>query len=119
MAAIVTDAGLQRIIQLIQADLTHIALGNVAGTITTSSTQLDGEFFRLALTENFVDGQTIVAEIYLDETQANDMIRQVGLFANGTSEANSGTLVVVEDVNITKTNTESMTVSVELTVNRR
>jgi hypothetical protein len=119
IVATITNDGLSKILEVIKNEFTHVGLGNATGNLSNASTQLSNEFYRLQVTEDFVDGQTAVIEIYIDENQGNGVIKQVGLFAQGTSAPNSGTLTVAENVDLSKSNTESMTISFEITLERR
>jgi hypothetical protein len=115
--AFVPDAGLLRILALIDADLTHIAVSTDAPTET--DTQLPTEFARKEVTLSFTDGLTVVKETYFDETEANGLIGGWGTFGVGaTDSANTGTLIIAGPSDFTKTNIDSLTLSAEITIRR-
>jgi hypothetical protein len=118
MAQFVTDAGLTRVLNLLKADNTHIGVQSGAAP-TTASTTLNTEFARKAIVDPLIDGYTLVSEVYFDETQANGTITGWGVFGNGaTDTSNTGTLTAATDANFAKSNTESLTLSAEITVRR-
>lgn len=115
--AFVPDAGLLRILALINADMTHIGVSTAAPTET--STQLPSEFARKDVTLSFTDGYTVVKETYFDETEANGLTGGWGVFGVGaTDTANTGTLIIAGPSDFTKTNIDSLTLSAEITIRR-
>lgn len=108
----ITGAALQRVLDMLDADLSHIALD--AGVPTEQG--LANEYFRSQLTPAFRDGDTTVREIYLDETQANGSIQGFGLIAAGTDDPGTGVLFGFSEADMEKTDRNSLTISVELTV---
>jgi hypothetical protein len=119
MAQYMTDAGILRVLSLLEADITHMAVQNGAAP-TTASTLLNGEFARTDVIDPLVDGFTLVVEGFFDETQANGTITGFGAFGNGaTDTSGTGTLIAATDANFTKTSgEESLTISAEITVRR-
>lgn len=108
----ITQAGLQRVLDMLDADLTHIALD--AGETTEQG--LVDEFYRGQLTPPYRDGQTTIREIYLDETQGVGTIRGIAVISQGTDDPDTGTIFAFDQVEIEKTDRNSLTVSVEITV---
>lgn len=108
----ITTAGIQRVLDLLDGDLTHIALD--AGETTEQG--LADEYYRGQLTPPFRDGNTTVREIYLDETQGVGTIRGIALLAQATDDPGTGTLFAFDKVEIEKTDRNSLTISVEITV---
>lgn len=109
----ITTAALQRLLDLLDPDLTHIALD--AGTPTEAG--LENEHYRAQLAPAFRDGNTTVREIYLDETQGNGHTGGFVLLANATDTPGTGILFSFEDaVNVDKSERDSLTISVELTL---
>jgi len=108
----ITQAGIQRILDLLDADLTHIALD--AGTPTEVG--LQDEHFRQALTAPLRDGSISIYEVYLDETQGNGHTGGIALIAQGTDTPGTGQLFSIDPVNIDKTNLQSLTISIEVSV---
>lgn len=113
----ITNAGLSRILNILSTELSHIGVGT--GTPPTqTSTLLTNEVLRKQVTSPLIDGTTIVSEIYLDETEGNDTnFTEVGIFCDGaTTELNTGTLFAGGGMDVTKNNTQSLTISFEITV---
>lgn len=115
---IVTDKLLDRAAVLISPDLTHIAIGN--GTpVTELSLTLNAEVARKAVTD-FIDGNVVIKETFFDTTEQNGVnIKTIGLFGQGATTApNSGVLMFGDNVDIIKTDLESLTLSCEITISR-
>lgn len=108
----ITTAGIQRVLDLLDGDLTHIALD--AGETTEQG--LADEYYRGQLTPPYRDGQTTIREIYLDETQGVGTIRGIAVISQGTDDPDTGTIFAFDQVEIEKTDRNSLTVSVEITV---
>ena len=89
----ITQAGIQRVLDLLDIDLTHIALD--AGT--SSEAGLQDEHFRQALTAPVRDGA-------------------IALIGQGTDTLGTGRLFSVDPVNIDKTSLQSLTISIEVSV---
>lgn len=112
----INKTGLDRIVALLDDDVTHIAVGTGAAPGYTA-TDLTAEAYRAAISDTFIDGLTLVKELFLDESQANVTIKEVGIFDNGaTNTANSGELFASFATNLVKTNTQSLTISFEIEV---
>ncbi len=108
--------GLNRTIDLLNSDLSMIAIGT--GTAPDSTgTQLTSELLRKAPSDTFIDGYTIIKELYLDENEATGTLTELGIFCNGaTSTPGTGELFASDAANITKDNTQSLTISFEIEV---
>ncbi|HYG58661.1 MAG TPA: hypothetical protein VD902_11445 [Symbiobacteriaceae bacterium] len=108
----VAPTGVQRVLDLLDADLSHIALDSGA----TTDAGLAAEHYRAALTPPFRDGATTVLEVYLDETQGNGLTETVALLAGATGTPGTGTLFAYQGAAIEKTDRDSLTISFEVTV---
>lgn len=110
------DSGIQRVLELLDDDLTHIAIGT--GTAPNrAATKLTAESYRKAVSENFLDGNVLVKEIFLDESEGNVAITEWGIFCNGaTTTPGTGNLFASTAASIQKDNTQSLTLSVEIEV---
>jgi hypothetical protein len=108
--------GIERVIELLNTDLSVIAIGN--GTApAVSGTQLTAETLRKTVTTSLVDGNTLVKEIYFDESEANGTITEIGLLGDGaTGTVGSGNLFASGAAAIVKDSTQSLTVSFEIEV---
>lgn len=112
----INDSGLNRIMSLLNADLTVIAVGTGAAP-TAASTQLTTELLRKAASETTIDGFVLIKELFLSEAEANGTLTELGLLGNGaTTAAGTGQLFASSGANITKDNTQSLTISVEIEV---
>lgn len=110
------NGGITRAVNLIAADLTAIAVGTGA-TPAASATQLTTELTRGLVTTSAIDGNTIIKELYFSEAQAVGTLTELGLFCNGaTATAASGELFASGGAAITKSSTQSLTVSFEIEV---
>jgi hypothetical protein len=113
---ITTDAGVQRILDLIETDFTYIGIGT--GTYPgEGGSVLDNEDYRKAVSITRVD-ETSILEAYWDDTEANgNTYTETGVFGDGaTASLDSGTLITGNTINIDKDSTQSLTVSIEITV---
>lgn len=110
------DSGINRVLQLLNTDLTQIALGTGAA-VTESATQLTTESTRKTVTTSVIDGTVLIKEVFFDETQANGTFTELGLLGNGaTTAAGSGQLFASGRASLTKDSTQSLTVSFEIEV---
>jgi hypothetical protein len=113
---LVTDPLINRIINYLNSDITHIGLGTGAEP-TVSSTTLDLEAVRKTTTK-LIDQNTLIFEGYWDESEANGTTyTNTGVFGNGaTNTLGSGELFAGGGINVPKDNKQSLTVSVEIVV---
>ncbi len=114
--ATTTDAAIARIIDLLDADITQVGIGTGAAP-SIGSTSLASEALRKS-SSNLIDGNTLVVEGYWDETEANGTTyTNAGNFCdNASSTINTGTLFAGDAISVTKNNTQSLTISIEITV---
>jgi len=109
-------SGINRVIALLNSDLSHIGVASGSAP-SVSATQLTTETYRKPITLGVVDGNVLIKEIFLDETEANGNINSIGLFGNSaTSTAGSGQLFASGAAAIVKDNTQSLTISFEIEV---
>lgn len=109
-------SGINRMLSLLNTDLSHIAVGSGSAP-TESATVLTSETYRKPITLGITDGNVLIKEVYLDETEANGTIAAIGIFGNGaTSTAGSGQLFASGAAAIVKDNTQSLTISFEIEV---
>ena len=110
------NSGLSRVIELLDADLSVIAVGTGAAP-TREATQLTSELLRKAVSETFVDGNILVKELFLDENEANGTLTELGLFCDGaTTTPGTGALFASSAANVVKNNTQSLTISFEIEI---
>lgn len=115
--SITTNAAIARIIEMLDADITHVGIGTGSNDPAVSDTLLDTEDERKAST-NTVDSNTLIVEGYWDETEANgSTFLNAGCFCDGaTGTVETGTLFAAGAIEVTKDNTQSLTISIEISV---
>ena len=113
----ITDSGLNRLLNVLSEELSHIGLGTGTAPIQTSIL-LTSEQLRKQVTDSLIDGTTLVSEIYLDENEGNGLnFSEVGIFCDGACNTiDTGKLFAGGAMDKTKDNTQSLTVSFEITV---
>jgi len=96
------------------AVLTHIAIGDNANPVSQGDVVLHNELTRktISLLEN--DNGTAYAEVFVDMNEANFHWREIGLFAGGTAEKDSGTLIARCLVDEAKDSRRTATISWEI-----
>ena len=73
--------------------ITHLALGTGTTAVTASDTALDTEIDRVAVTTKRIGMSSIESKFIVPPSSAVGDIKEIGLFANGTSTPDSGTLL--------------------------
>lgn len=76
----VTTSGLNNILTLWAADLTHLAVGSGATDPTLADTAMQTELDRNAITVETLTTNQYVVESFFASGEANGTIREVGLF---------------------------------------
>ena len=76
----VTSVGLNNILTLWAADLTHLGVGSGATDPALSDTALGAELDRNGLTLETLTGNQYIAETFFGTAEANGTIREVALF---------------------------------------
>jgi hypothetical protein len=113
---IIHTSGIDRVIALLDSDLDVIAVGSGA-TANLNDTQLPSEFFRKLTQVGVVDGNVLIKEIFLDESEANGNITSIGILGSGaTATAGTGQLFASGPAALLKDNTQSLTISFEIEV---
>jgi len=113
---LITNAGLARVLALLDQDLEYFGLG-VGTSPEADSENLDQEAIRKIATAT-IDGDTLIKEVYLDESQGNGIhFTSAGIFGDGaTNVIGTGKLFAGAEINVDKDQYESLTVSIEITV---
>lgn len=115
MADVATDSLIDKILDDMEVYLDYIGIGTGAVPTATSIT-LNNETQRKAATITR-DANTVIAEGYWDETEANgSTYTNTGVFIGGTSTPGTGTLAAGGGINVAKDATQSLTASIEITV---
>jgi|SanBayMetagenome_1026888.scaffolds.fasta_scaffold27195_4 hypothetical protein len=109
-------SGINRVLALLDAELTAAGVGT--GTApSVSDTQLTDELYRKPITLGVIDGNALLKDMFLDETEGNGTITEIGLFgAPSILSAGLGELFQSGGANITKDSTQSLTISFEIEV---
>lgn len=102
----ITTAGKTKILDNLNSNLEYIALQKATG-----------EFFRKAIATSEIDGDTLIVDISLDESEANDTITDVDCYGWGaTATLESGTQFSTNPTSFTKTSADVVTISAEIQV---
>lgn len=92
------------------------AVGTGTNTPALTDTQLQTELERTNIASLSNVGPIAYITAFFNETQGNGVLREAGLFANGTGVADSGVLVSRVSINITKSSSESLTLDWDITI---
>jgi hypothetical protein len=92
------------------------AVGTGTNVPALANTTLQTELERTFVASLSNVGPIAYITAFFNETQGNGVLREAGLFSNGTSSANTGVLVSRVNINITKSVTESLTLDWTITI---
>ena len=73
--------------------ITHLALGTGTTTVTASDTALATEIDRVSVTTKRIGTSSFESKFIVPPASAVGVIKELGIFADGTSSAGSGTLL--------------------------
>lgn len=91
-------------------NVTHIAVGLGSTTPVVTDTALANELFRKAVTTRTRAPRSFKALMVLAESEGNGALKEIGVFANATGSAGSGTLL--SRVLIDKVKNTNMTLNI-------
>jgi rhamnose utilization protein RhaD (predicted bifunctional aldolase and dehydrogenase) len=97
--------------------LNKAALGTGTNTPANSDTQLQTETYRNDLASRTNADNIAYVSAFFSATEVTGTFREAGIFADGASGANTGVLFSRVAINITKTNTQTLTLDWTLTIN--
>ena len=97
--------------------ITHASLGTNITAPANADTQLGTETYRNAIASITNANNIAYATAFFNATEVAGTFKEAGIFCNGTGSANSGVLLSHVAVNITKSNTETLTIDFTLTIN--
>jgi hypothetical protein len=118
MAQFATNSGLIRILELIEDDVSHIGVQSGAAP-TVNSSVLNTEYARKGVTDPLIDGYTFVVDAFFDTADGNGTITGWGVFGDGATDTlATGTLIAATTADIVKDDTQSLTLSAEITLRR-
>lgn len=114
--AVVTNQLVQSILTSVDTLVTHVGIGTGSAP-TDQSVALSGEVARKqAIT--YTDSNTIIKEVFFDESEVNDVqLTNAGSFGVGATDVvGTGALLTGGLIDVFKNNRQSLTVSMEITV---
>jgi len=106
----------QFVLEYLKNNLKNIGLATGEKPLLDTATQLTDEVIRKEITSPLIDGNILVSEIYLDETEGNDLLfKSMGLINGEFADViGEGELFISGQMNEQKDNTQSLTISIEL-----
>lgn len=112
----ITDAALNNILDFLETQISHVGIGTGSAP-TGTDTSLASETERKLATK-FLDDNTLVVEGFWDVSEANSVTySNAGTFGNGaTGTVGTGELFAGGEIDVEKINTETLTVTFEITV---
>lgn len=120
---LITATGLARVAMVLgqvttanQGRISHCAVGSNTTPPSAGNTMLGTETYRNDIASLNSIGSVVYASGFFGTTEANGTHREAGIFIDGTLTANSGVLLSHVAVNITKTNTQTLTLDWTLTL---
>lgn len=96
--------------------INYVALGTGVTAPANGDTILQTEVYRNAVASETNANNIAYITGFFSATETTGTYREAGLFINGTASANSGTLLSRVAINITKSNTETLTLDWSLTI---
>jgi hypothetical protein len=124
---LVVDLGLNIIAKFLTGDnsttgqINYCALGIGDDVVQANNTKLSNEIFRKTISAGNHSNNILLISIFFDFTEANQEIKEIGLFVDGEETKDSGILfsrISTEnsDIPITKQDTETLTIDYSLTL---
>jgi hypothetical protein len=90
--------------------LNYAALGTDATAVSENDTQLGTETYRNEIASKTNAANIAYVTAYYSQTECNGTYKEAGIFSDATAAANSGILVSHVNIDVTKTNTQKLTV---------
>ena len=108
----ISDRLIEATVANLNAAITHMGIGNGA-VPDTDDDVLASELLRKATT-SYIDGKVVIKEVYLDETELNgEQLTAIGVYGDSNTKLFAG-----GGIDQSKTAGESLTISLELAVER-
>ncbi|MFD3158689.1 hypothetical protein ACFIJ5_17915 (plasmid) [Haloimpatiens sp. FM7330] len=95
----------------IEEKINYIAVGDSKEQTTVNTKRLGNERFRKPFTDSYLNGLDPYFETFFSVSDANFDWKEMGLFAHGTEEKDSGILIARVLVNERKTNSKTASVT--------
>jgi len=112
----ISNAGKQMVVDHLMEKLKHISVGT-GQPPSEYTTILDNEVLRKEVTEPFIDEDTLVLEMYIDDQEANNMnLSNLAIVGDGSSELNTGELFAGGVIDRVKDKNQTLTISIEVSV---
>jgi len=107
--------------QTYELQATYIALGDSNVSPAAGDTTLTSETSRKILSTDSASSNVATLRTFFNTSEANDTHKEVGLFGEGsavqaTTAADSGLLMSHALVNITKTASDTLTITIDITI---
>jgi len=96
--------------------VSHVALGTGTSAPANGDTTLETETFRNAVASRTNGNNIAYITGFYGATEVTGTFREVGVFSDGSGAADSGILLSRVAINITKSNSESLTIDWSLTI---
>lgn len=93
----------------------YAALGSGTNTPAAGDTTLQTEVYRNAIASTTNASNVAYATAFFNQTETTGTYREAGIFAAATGTANSGVLTSRVAINVTKTNTQKLTIDWTIT----
>ena len=94
----------------------YVALGTGTTAPANSDTQLETEVFRNTVASQTNNNNIAYITGFIAATEDDGTYRECGLFADGGAGADTGVLVSHVAINVTKSNTETLTIDWTITI---
>lgn len=120
---LITAVGLERIAKVLgqstvanHGRISHCAVGSNTTPPSAGNTALGTEVYRNDIASLNNIGAIVYATGFFGTTEANGTHREAGIFIDGSATPNSGVLLSQVAINITKLNTQTLTLDWTLTL---
>jgi len=96
--------------------ISHAALGTDDTTVLEADTTLGTETYRNAIASMTNSNNIAYATAYYNQTECNGTYKEAGIFCDGAGGADTGILLSHVNIDVTKSNTQKLTVDWTLTL---
>lgn len=97
-------------------NINYLATGSGTTVVAKSDTSMTTEYFRKQITASSITGTQFIAKTNLATTESNIQIKELGMFANATGTAGSGSIFSHANVDIQKTAAIQLLITFTLTI---
>lgn len=95
--------------------INYVALGDDNTAVAEGDTTLGNEVYRNAVASRTNSGKVAYVTGYFNQTETDGNYKEAGIFADATGAADSGILVSHVNIDVTKTDTQKLTIDWTLT----